>query len=85
MSVVDHKDVQKYLGRGVVPIMPFLIVKCRMRDDKVLDARIEAILTGFIPNTPQWCAKFNTNALHVAEKVVAGRWLFRNEQEMKEV
>jgi hypothetical protein len=85
MSVVDHKDVQKYLGRDVVPLMPFLVVKTRMKDDKVAEAKLDAIFAGFIPNTPTWCAKFGTNALHVTDKVVAGRWLFRNEQESKEV
>jgi len=85
MSVVDHKDVTKYLSRAVVPLMPFLVVKANMTGDKVLESRLDAIFAGLIPNTPTWCSKFGTNALHVTDKAINGRWLFRNEQESKEV
>jgi len=84
-AVTDHKDVQKYLGRKVIPIMPFLVVKALMSGDKVAEAKIGAIFTGLIPNTPHWCAKFGTNPLHVTDKAISGRWLFATEQGSKEV
>ena len=82
MTSVFTQDpgLREKLSPQVINIYPFLVVRKKLTNDKILTERLASIHMGFIPNTFEWHQQFHTDLAAISKKAVDGRWLYNDSE-----
>ncbi|MDX5370583.1 MAG: hypothetical protein LPL29_14530 [Alphaproteobacteria bacterium] len=77
-------SLAKHLSRDVIPLHPFLKEAVEAEKNASIRSRrrihLKNIEDGLLPNGVDWCRKYGTPDVYVADKPIEGRWLFNHDE-----